>query len=143
MTTTPTPKDNEMRVCVKSEPCSEVPKVSRAEALKMSRTPARMPMTRKGRTGNVDDRKWANTVWAISSRMMTTSIPSIAATTVWGKPLHWRKKVKTVLEHRRSDNQETDNDQVLENREKTLDESVEPGPCGILSRVFSAHSEER
>src|ERR1035437_2811306 len=88
ITTTPTPSDNEIRVCEKSVPCNELPKVRRAEALKMSRTPARMPMTKKGRTGNVDVRRCAKTVRAMSNKMTTTKIPSIAETTVWGKPPH-------------------------------------------------------
>ncbi len=97
MTTTPTPRDKEMTVWVKLVPWSELPKVRRAEALKMSRTPARIPITRKGRTGKVDDLKCDKTVWAMSTRMMTTSTPSMADTTVSGKPFHWRKKETTVL----------------------------------------------
>jgi hypothetical protein len=62
----------------------------------MSLTPARMPITRKGRTGNTEERIWPKTVWAMSSRMITTRIPSIAETTVWGKSPQWFKKLIRV-----------------------------------------------
>jgi hypothetical protein len=82
ITTTPTPRESDIRVWLKLVPRKELPKVRRPEALKMSRTPAKMPITKKGRTGKLDVRKCARTVWAMSTKMTTTRTPSMAATTI-------------------------------------------------------------
>jgi hypothetical protein len=56
-TTTATPTPSEMRVSLKAVWESELLRVKCADALKISRTPARIPMTRKGRTGNTEARR--------------------------------------------------------------------------------------
>lgn len=62
----------------------------------MSRTPASMPMTRKGRTGKTEVLRWPKTVCAISRIMMTTRIPSIAATTEFENSFPYRRKLTAV-----------------------------------------------
>jgi len=83
-TTTPTPTPREIKVLLKFVCVNELLNVRCADELRMSRIPARMPMMRNGRTGNTDVRKCPKTVWAISRRMITTKMPSIASTTDWG-----------------------------------------------------------
>ena len=67
-TTTPTPTPREISVFWNCVCVRVLLSVKVAEALRMSLTPARIPMTRNGRTGKTDARRCPKTVWAMSEQ---------------------------------------------------------------------------
>jgi len=123
--------------------------VSRADALKMSRTPARMPITRKGRTGNTDGRMWPNTVWAMSRRMMTPRCRRCADHSLGiGGPVV--EKVHHVShQHDRCDYEQAENDCVFDDDDHQRNvasvhhtEPSSPSALPSMDRTLREHAEE-